>query len=256
MDDVEEVRRLRDEYEGALDEAESKRAEYHRAIKKMHLAGVPLRDIAEQLGISHQRVHQIVTGESPQPKRKRAKTIGGVAVLILVVAASVGGAFAYTRRGPFTPIPRGPLASNVIQMPRVTGLSVVDAQRLLAQNDICVKQITASGTGEAADDVAAQSPAGGALITKGADVSIEVPGPERSFSLIGLRVPLLHTLTDSKAAPLSVTPPPASCGGELSVFRVSISFQGHATTLRESSGKLALTYSSTAREPQLTHFAA
>jgi hypothetical protein len=36
------------------------RADYHTAIRRMHLAGAPLREIAEALSISHQRVQQIV----------------------------------------------------------------------------------------------------------------------------------------------------------------------------------------------------
>lgn len=36
------------------------RGEYHSAIRRLHLAGAPLREIAEALGLSHQRVQQIV----------------------------------------------------------------------------------------------------------------------------------------------------------------------------------------------------
>jgi|SRR5215472_4534895 len=38
------------------------RAEFHRAVRRLHLAGASLRDIAAMLGLSHQRVHQIVEG--------------------------------------------------------------------------------------------------------------------------------------------------------------------------------------------------
>src|SRR5207248_387900 len=36
------------------------RAEYHTAIRRLHLAGAPLREIASALRLSHQRVQQIV----------------------------------------------------------------------------------------------------------------------------------------------------------------------------------------------------
>jgi hypothetical protein len=36
------------------------RAEYHTSIRRLHLAGGSLREIAEALGVSHQRVQQIV----------------------------------------------------------------------------------------------------------------------------------------------------------------------------------------------------
>jgi hypothetical protein len=40
--------------------AEVARTEFHRAIRRLQLAGGSLREIAEQFGLSHQRVHQIV----------------------------------------------------------------------------------------------------------------------------------------------------------------------------------------------------
>ena len=48
-----------------LAEAERKvlttRGEYHTAIRRLHLAGAPLREIADALSLSHQRVQQIVS---------------------------------------------------------------------------------------------------------------------------------------------------------------------------------------------------
>jgi hypothetical protein len=38
------------------------RAEYHTAVRRLHLAGATLREIAQALGLSHQRVQQIVSG--------------------------------------------------------------------------------------------------------------------------------------------------------------------------------------------------
>jgi len=37
------------------------RADYHTAIRRLHLAGAPLREIAEALSLSHQRVQQVVS---------------------------------------------------------------------------------------------------------------------------------------------------------------------------------------------------
>jgi hypothetical protein len=49
----------------ALEEAERQvlvsRGEYHTAIRRLHLSGAPLREIAEAVSLSHQRVQQIVT---------------------------------------------------------------------------------------------------------------------------------------------------------------------------------------------------
>jgi hypothetical protein len=45
------------------------RVDYHHAIKKLHAAGGSLREIAEALELSHQRVHQIVEGPIGPPGR-------------------------------------------------------------------------------------------------------------------------------------------------------------------------------------------
>lgn len=44
----------------AQDRAELAKAEYHHAVRRLHTAGGSLREIAEALSLSHQRVHQIV----------------------------------------------------------------------------------------------------------------------------------------------------------------------------------------------------
>ncbi len=41
-------------------EAEVARADFHRAVRRLQLAGGSLREIAGALNLSHQRVHQIV----------------------------------------------------------------------------------------------------------------------------------------------------------------------------------------------------
>jgi hypothetical protein len=49
-----------------LEEAERRslltRGDYHAAVRRLHLAGASLREIAEALSLSHQRVQQIVNG--------------------------------------------------------------------------------------------------------------------------------------------------------------------------------------------------
>src|SRR5262245_29185023 len=50
------------------------RAEYHTAVRRLHLAGASLREIADALSISHQRVHQIVDGSGGSWWRKAWRT--------------------------------------------------------------------------------------------------------------------------------------------------------------------------------------
>jgi hypothetical protein len=45
---------------GAERDADVLRTEFHRAIRRLQLAGGSLREIAHEFGLSHQRVHQIV----------------------------------------------------------------------------------------------------------------------------------------------------------------------------------------------------
>ena len=54
--------------------AEVARADFHRAVRRLQLAGGSLREIADALGLSHQRVHQIVesAGGSRRWRSRRA----------------------------------------------------------------------------------------------------------------------------------------------------------------------------------------
>ena len=55
--------------------AELARAEFNRAVRRLHLAGASLREIAVALGLSHQRVHQIVEAAGGGRRwRRSAKT--------------------------------------------------------------------------------------------------------------------------------------------------------------------------------------
>ena len=50
--------------------ADRAKVDYHQAIRRLHAAGGSLREIAEALGLSHQRVHQIID-EAAEPTRRR-----------------------------------------------------------------------------------------------------------------------------------------------------------------------------------------
>ncbi len=49
------------------------RAEYHYAIRRLHASGGSMREIAHELGISHQRVHQIIDEADADRAAKNAK---------------------------------------------------------------------------------------------------------------------------------------------------------------------------------------
>ena len=52
------------------------RAEYHTAIRRLHLAGGSLREIAAALSLSHQRIQQIVDGSGGSWWRRAWRTRG------------------------------------------------------------------------------------------------------------------------------------------------------------------------------------
>lgn len=73
---LDEAKQARDRLIAARREQDDARAGYHHAIRRLHASGASMREIAEALGISHQRVHQIVDEEARplwlrRPPRRR-----------------------------------------------------------------------------------------------------------------------------------------------------------------------------------------
>src|SRR5438046_46580 len=64
----------RDTLTSLQDEAERGRLAHYQAVRRLHSSGATMRDIAEALSISHQRVHQIVNGGEPMARSTPAKT--------------------------------------------------------------------------------------------------------------------------------------------------------------------------------------
>jgi hypothetical protein len=120
MDRFAKIRELRDEHESALDEADRLRDAYHREIVKLHRSGLSLREIADGLGISHQRVHQIVAPHEETPKRKQKRgAVAGVFIALLLLVA--GGL--YLSGQPAT------MGSRASATPVATGQHRADALR-------------------------------------------------------------------------------------------------------------------------------
>jgi Clp amino terminal domain, pathogenicity island component len=68
-----EARSSRDRMLEAQHALERARADYGHAIRRLHAEGGSLREIAENLGLSHQRVHQIVEGDEDGAVRRRRR---------------------------------------------------------------------------------------------------------------------------------------------------------------------------------------
>lgn len=70
-DTLTKAQKARDQLLELQHSAEVARVDYHHTIRQLHAAGGSLREIAEALGLSHQRVHQIVEpvdGASPSER--------------------------------------------------------------------------------------------------------------------------------------------------------------------------------------------
>jgi Clp amino terminal domain, pathogenicity island component/ClpX C4-type zinc finger len=75
-----EARETRDRLLELQHEAERARADHHHAIRRLHAAGASMREIAEGLGLSHQRIHQIVdAGATPEVMGGRKGLLGRLA---------------------------------------------------------------------------------------------------------------------------------------------------------------------------------
>lgn len=172
MDSLDQVKKLREEYERALDAAESHRVAYHEAVLDLYRSGTPLREIAKELGLSHQRVHQIVSGEPPR-RRNLSRAAGGLGVLVLVAATF--GALRLTHAPPFVPTVQVPAA---ITMRDLNAVGAV-VQRGLNARVIYRRKNIGMGL---VDHIYAQSPAPGQRATRGSTVTLYAEIPAKHFT--------------------------------------------------------------------------
>jgi hypothetical protein len=76
---VREAERAKEQLAVAQHAAYRAKVDYHQAIRRLHAAGGSLREIAEALRLSHQRVHQIIDEAEPTRRwwRRRAQLLSG-----------------------------------------------------------------------------------------------------------------------------------------------------------------------------------
>jgi len=53
------------------DQLEAAKDDHRRAVRRLHLSGASMREVAAALGVSHQRIHQIVEGGAVRRWRRR-----------------------------------------------------------------------------------------------------------------------------------------------------------------------------------------
>ena len=69
-DQLDKARAAGDELAAAERKVLETRGEYHTAIRRLHLAGASLREIAEALSISHQRVQHVQSKLARRPPKQ------------------------------------------------------------------------------------------------------------------------------------------------------------------------------------------
>jgi hypothetical protein len=94
-----EARSSRNRMLEAQHELERARADYGHAIRRLHAEGGSLREIAESLGLSHQRVHQIVEGDERRPARKGQRRGFDWRRKVIVLAQEEGVTLGHSRVG-------------------------------------------------------------------------------------------------------------------------------------------------------------
>jgi hypothetical protein len=74
---VREAERAKEQLAVAQHAAYRAKVGYHQAIRRLHAAGGSLREIAEALRMSHQRVHQIIDEAEPTRRRREPPRLSG-----------------------------------------------------------------------------------------------------------------------------------------------------------------------------------
>jgi DNA-directed RNA polymerase specialized sigma24 family protein len=78
---------------GLEDQLEEAKAEYRQKVRRLHLAGASMREVAEALGVSHQRIHQIIEeGGVRRWRRRRDEEPEDPRLCSFVVASSTRSA--------------------------------------------------------------------------------------------------------------------------------------------------------------------
>ena len=129
MDPLEHVKKLRKEYDRALDAAESRRVAYHEAVLDLIEHGAPhLREVAEELGLLDHPEHPIAS-RAPAERRNIARAVGVVGAVLVLLALTLGG-LRLVHAPPFV---------QSVRVPRVLGMSEAAAIRRLRDAGLNVR---------------------------------------------------------------------------------------------------------------------
>jgi hypothetical protein len=86
---LESVVKARADFESLQDDADAAKRGYYESVRALHESGMALREIARHLGLSHQRVHQILGMETPGKKKGSGRTLGAAGIVVALVLSTV-----------------------------------------------------------------------------------------------------------------------------------------------------------------------
>jgi PASTA domain len=131
VDPLERVKKLRADYERALDAAEKRRAAYHKAMFDLIEHGGPhLRQVAEELGLLEHPEPQIVS--RPPRRHNPARWAAGIAVVAILVGVTLG-ALRVAHAPPFV---------QYVHVPRVLGMPEAAATRTVRDAGLEVRIVS------------------------------------------------------------------------------------------------------------------
>jgi hypothetical protein len=133
VDPLGRVKKLRAEYERALDAAESRRVAYHKAVVDLIEHGGPhLREAAEELGLLDHPDPPPAVGPRPPRRRNVAHALAVAAVMVVVLAVTLG-ALRLAHAPPFV---------QYVRVPRVLGMKESDATRRVRDAGLAVRIVS------------------------------------------------------------------------------------------------------------------
>lgn len=167
---IKKVVSARSEFETRQDAVESARDDYHTAVRALHDAGMSIRHIAAELGLSHQRVHQIVS-PTTETKGSRWKKAAGAASAFILVAGGLG-IYLTSLPDDRRPTPSASAEKSVVQVPNIVGMKHAKATLMLtaAGLEVVLEETKNAKSGV----VVEQSPQPGYEIEKGSAVLLMI----------------------------------------------------------------------------------
>jgi hypothetical protein len=134
VDPLGHVKKLRKDYEKALDAAESRRVAYHQAVLDLIDHGGPhMRAYAEELGLLEQPEHPIIArAPAPTQQRHLARAVAGAGGVLVLLALALA-ALRLVHAPPFV---------QTVQVPRVLGMPEAAAVRRVTGAGLKARVVT------------------------------------------------------------------------------------------------------------------